>query len=186
MSEHDLYRPVHDYLEQRFRDRIKPPFGEIRSISKVIANTTGGAAAGLWSRPDLCLVAFWRYKYGINWHFSLHSFEVKTKVGCDRRAVYEALSHASMVNYTHLVWHNPAWDPSDQQCGDMHERCMSHGVGLITIGNPANVDTFSIRVPARYHETSGDAVDEFLETRLDSEDREQLLEWINEMRRTLR
>ena len=172
--------------KERFRDRIKPLFGEIRSISKVTASTSGGATAGLWSRPDLCLVALWRYKYGLSWHFGLHSFEVKTQTGCDRRAVYEALNHASLVNYTHLVWHNPAWDPSDRQCGDIHDRCTRHGVGLITINNPANVDTFFVRVPARYHETSGDAVDEFLETRLDPEDRQQLLEWIKEMRQTTR
>ena len=45
MRETDLYPAVHDYLEQRFLDRLRPAYGDLRSISAVTATAGGTGSA---------------------------------------------------------------------------------------------------------------------------------------------
>jgi hypothetical protein len=93
MLERDLYEPVYNYLEVRFRDRLKPPRGDLRHITAITANT-GGNATGLWSKPDLCLISLSRQKYRLTWNLDLHGFEVKPTDCCDVQSVHEALNHS--------------------------------------------------------------------------------------------
>ena len=181
MRESDLYPPVHDFLEQRFRDRLKPTFGELRSISAVTA-TAGGVGSGQWSRPDLALVALWRTKYALSWSLDLHGFEVKTSTGCSPASVHEALSHASLVHYSHLVWHKPDWADDRSDCKAILQRCERYGVGLITFADLGNSDSFTVQRTPRRHDVSGDAVDDFIETRFPEADRMLLGGWIEELR----
>lgn len=181
MRESQLYGPVHDFLEQRFRDRLRPPYGELRSISAITA-TAGAAGSGHWSRPDLALVALWRRKYAMTWSLDLHGFEVKTSTGCTPAAVHEALSHAAHVHYAHLVWHHPEWHDSRSDCIDIKVRCERYGIGLITFERPENSDSFAVRVAASRHEPVGEAVDEFIETRFPEPLRDRLGAWIEELR----
>ena len=97
MPEKDLYEPVRNYLELRFRDRLQPLYGELRPISAITA-TTGGSGTGKWSKPDLCLLALWRHKYSPSWQLDLHGFEVKPDGRCTAEFVHEALNHTSHVH----------------------------------------------------------------------------------------
>lgn len=181
MLEEDLYRPVHDFLEQRFQDRLRPTYGDLRHLSAITARA-GGNETGLWSKPDLCMVAVWRHKYSLSWRFDVHGFEVKPAARCDLTAVHEALNHTSLVHFSHLTWHKPDWNDRDPKCSGIRDRCERHGIGLITFAEEKNVDTFTVRVQARRHSPSGDAIDEFLETRLAPDDRAKLLTWVEELR----
>lgn len=187
MRESDLYAPVHDFLELRFRDRLKPTFGELRGVSAITA-TAGGTGTGIWSKPDLCLAVLWRQKYGLTWQLDLHGFEVKTKAGCTASSVHEALNHTSLVHYAHLVWHNPSWQDDAGDCRAVIDRCSRYGVGLITFDQPfapggaVNANAFNVRLPGRRHEPSGDAVDEFIETRFDKAERDLLSSWLEQVR----
>lgn len=181
MDEEAFYDPVREYLEQRFQDRLKPAYGDLRHLSAITARA-GGSGTGIWSKPDLCVVALWRQKYSLTWRFDVHGFEVKPAERCDLTAVHEALNHTSLVHFSHLVWHAPAWNDRDAKCASIRDRCARHGVGLITFSDELNVDTFTVRVQAQRHTPSGDAVDEFIETRLPAEQRSTLLKWIAELR----
>jgi hypothetical protein len=181
IDEEALYKPVRNFLDQRFQDRLRPTFGDLRHLSAITARA-GGTSTGLWSKPDLCCVALWRYKYALEWRFDVHGFEVKPAARCDLTAVHEALNHTSMVHYSHLVWHKPDWNERDGKCAAILERCERHGIGLITFADERNVDTFATRVAARRQSPAGDAVDEFIETRLEPADRKTLLDWIAELR----
>lgn len=181
MLEEDLYRPVHDFLQQRFQGRLRPTYGDLRPITAVTARS-GGNRSGVWSKPDLCLIALWRQKYTLSWNFDVHGFEVKTQTGCDPTAVHEAHNHTALVHFAHLVWHNPDWSDGDLRCADILKRCSRYGVGLIVFSDPTNVDTFAIKSEARRHEPAGDAIDDFVETRLSKLDRDKLLSWIEDLR----
>ena len=182
MAEKDLYPFVHDYLEQRFRDRFAPRYGEFRSISAVTANASGGTDDGQWTRPDLAIAGLWRFKYGLSWTLDLHSFEVKTATNCDATSVHEALSHTAFVHYSYLTWHVPTWTEECPLYKSIFERCVRHGVGLITFSDPANSDSYVVRVASAKHAPSGEAVDEFIETRFPVPERLKLQKWIEEVR----
>lgn len=181
MLEKELYPLVQVYLNIAFSPRLKPVLGDFRWLSAVTANS-GGTATGVWSKPDLCLVVLWRQKYGLYWNLDLHGFEVKPDGRCSTQSVHEALNHTSLVHYSHLTWHCPAWDEQDRTCHSVLEACTRFGVGLITFSEPENVRSYEIRVPARKHTPTPDALDEFLETRLDATDRDQLQSWVSGLR----
>ena len=181
MSEETLYRPVHDFLEQRFQDRVKPAYGDLRFMSAITARA-GGTNTGIWSKPDLCVIALCRFKYALSWSFDVHGFEVKTTTGCNPTAVHEALNHTSLVSYSHLVWEHPRWDDRDGQCRDIRDRCSRFGVGLIVFSDAANVDSFTVKVAAQRHQPAGDAIEEFIESRLPVDQRHIVLEWVRELR----
>lgn len=180
MLEKDLYPLVQVYLNIAFSPRVGPMFGDFRPLSAVTANS-GGNTTGVWSKPDLCLVALWRQKYGLHWNLDVHGFEVKPLGKCSTQSVYEALNHTSLVHYSHLMWHCPDWDERDQKCHSVLEACNRFGVGLITFLDPSDVRSYEIRVPAHKHAPTPDALDEFLETRLEAADRAQLQSWILEL-----
>ena len=182
MLERDLYEPVYNYLEVRFRDRLKPPRGDLRHITAITANT-GGNATGLWSKPDLCLISLSQRKYSLTWNIDLHGFEVKPAGCCNVQSVHEALNHTSLVNFTYLVWQNERWDQGDDEVSTIVARCSHYGVGLITFAIADDLRSYILRLPGRRHEPSPDAFDEFVETRLSSSDRTKLATWIAELRR---
>ena len=181
MLESDLYQPVQDYLELRFRDRLKPLYGDLRAVSAITA-TAGGSGTGKWSKPDLCLIALWRHKYEPGWCLDLHGFEVKPESRCTAESVHEALNHTSHVHYAHLVWHKPDWDETEFRCRSIIDRCRRFGVGLITLSRPEDAGSYAVRYPAPRHDPAGDAVDEFIETRMPSSDKITLAGWLSEQR----
>lgn len=181
MLEKDLYPQVQNFLELVFRNRLMPRYGDLRSISAITANA-GGPATGIWSKPDLCLITLWRHKYGLRWNLDLHGFEVKPEGRCTVQSVHEALSHTTAVHFSHLTWHCPEWDERDAVCQDVLGSCTRYGIGLITFSRPDEAHLFKVRTPARRHTPSPDALDEFVETRLNAQDKEKVLSWIEELR----
>ena len=182
MRESDLYPAVNDYLEQRYREVLKPRYGDLRSISAITAASGGGTFEGKWTRPDLAMAALWRFEFGLSWTLELHSLEVKTESGCDNVSVHEALSHTAMAHYSYLTWHNPSWDANKSNCSAILERCERYGVGLITFSDPANSSNYCIRLRSARHSPSGEAIDEFIETRFPPAERELLRKWVQELR----
>jgi len=181
MLERDLYEPVDDYLQVRFSASLRPLYGEFKHLTSITA-TAGGNDTGKWSKPDLCLVALWRHKFSPTWQLDLHGFEVKPEHRCTIESVHEALSHTSHVNYAHLVWHSPKWQDADVKCQAIADRCQRHGVGLITMRNECDASSYVIRVPAKRVPISGDATDEFIETRFQPGERHKLIEWLEKVR----
>ena len=94
----------------------------------------------------------------------------------------EALSHTSLVNYAHLVWHCADWDDGAATCHAILDRCAHYGVGLITFSEPANARSYLIRIPARRRAPNPDLVDEFIETRIPPADRDIVAAWVKELR----
>ena len=180
MLEKDLYEPVRDYIDLRFRDRLRPLHGSLRSVTAITA-TSGGSGTGKWSKPDLCIAALWRQRYSATYQFELHGFEVKPRGRCDATSVHEALNHTSHVHYGHLIWHCPEWNDSDKKCAEVAEASRRFGVGLITMSDPENADTYVIRLPAQRHEPSGDAVDSFIENMFTEEAKQSLLSWLSKV-----
>ncbi len=178
MAERDLYPGVHDFIEQRFRAQLAPRYGELHTVSAVTATARGGTDDARWTRPDLALAAVRRFKYDPTWTLDLHSFEVKTDTNCDPTSVHEALSHAALVHFTWLTWHRPGFAEAEPLCRLIHDRCARHGVGLITFDDPANSDSYTVRLRSARHVPDPEAVDEFIETRFEPHARERLQSWL--------
>jgi len=182
VSEVELYPHVERYLRLDFAPRLKPTLGTHLTIASVTA-TSGPIGAGRWSRPDLALVNLWRHKYQPQQHLEVYGFEVKRDGGCDLTSVHETLAHKRLVHFAYLVWHLKSGSFTDPLFATIKENCAAYGLGLISFSDHRDGSSFVIHLEANRGEPDDDAVDEFIETRFDEQQKKRLLSWLQDDRR---
>jgi hypothetical protein len=163
--ESDLYQPLVDFLHSDFYTGQRPKHGNLRLIAQVVADIPA-PTGGTWTQPDVAAVAVSRRKFAATARIDILSFEVKTHAGANLVAVYEALAHARFVNLSYLVWNRPACICNDRPKYDaIAGACEIHGVGLVTVHNPGDRQTYAVRVAPSRSSVSEDALDEFVISR---------------------
>lgn len=131
---------------------------------------------GLWSRPDLAVVAYTRSKFIPSWHTSIYSFEVKTADGIDQSSVYEAFAHTRYVNYSYLVWQSPrSLSESGRRIVAL---CREFSIGAITAENPDDPYCYEVWCEAKRVNIDAPLGDSFITQRLPKGDKEQILNWL--------
>jgi hypothetical protein len=94
--------------------------------------------------------------------------EVKPSDAITVTAVYEALAHLRSATHAYVIYHVPdERDESVKQVIDEARRIgRAHGVGVITIGNPAKWETWEELEEARRNEPDPERLDEFIAVQL--------------------
>mgnify|MGYP003627703695 FL=1 len=139
----------------------------------------GRAGTGIWSRPDFTIATIRRRKYDPVRHLDLIALELKNLAGSTVVAVHEALAHARFAHYAYLVC------PRSVMTVGIHtaieDSCLQHGVGLITFetsvgpNDTPSLTNFEFEVDARRQSPEPDAVDNYIDDRLDDENRARLM-----------
>jgi hypothetical protein len=175
VPEKELYEHVAHYIEIRFSEGIRPRHGPLFRRVEITA-LKGDMGSGKWTRPDLCMLSLWRYKYGTHLNLDVYGFEVKKsgKIGVD--AVHETLAHTRLVNYAYLTV--PCASDDEDWLPPVLESCNLHGVGLITFLDVRNVNSFRIITSAKRFDPSPNALDNFIKTRFSDPVRSELLKCI--------
>ena len=164
-KERDLYEPLINFLYSHFGDSLKSRHGFFHITAQDVSTITDGEG-GQWSRPDVAAIVLRRNRYAATASIDILSFEVKRYNACDLPAVHETLAHARFVNFAYLVWNRPACTCGDQKDFDrILYNCRLYGLGLVTIHDPANLQTFEVKLQPSRSAVGEDAVDEFIETR---------------------
>ena len=173
-TEAQLMAPLHRYLEGPFRNALDlPPDGVC-----IVQDTSVMGGLGRWTRPDFILVSAMRFKLLPGAQVDLHSFELKTETGGGVLAVHEALAQTRFTHFGHFVWHLPEGSKAEPMLDDIVTHCEEHGIGLIRMKAPersAELDGCEVLVDPRRKPTLGSVVDGFLESRLSSEQKANLL-----------
>ena len=147
--------------------------------SLIVQNTArGGAADGLWSKPDLTVAVVSRYIYTPNKQLELYSFELKMPEGCTVYAVHEALAHAAFAHYPYLVVYLPLKHQYEHRLPRMMEQAQGHGVGIIVVSNPGDDKTFDMRLVAQRHAPTPRRIDDFIGRCFDNAHQLALQSWI--------
>jgi hypothetical protein len=162
--EADLYPPLVRYLHLYGAEQFKPKFGTVQIFAEDVS-AVPAQRAGMWTRPDVAAVRVWKGKYSTTKQVHLMSFEVKPYRTGDLAAVHQALAQAQFVNQSFLVWNRPHCVCNDPNYDYVFQSCVAHGVGLIAVHAPSNLQTFEVRLDARVVERTVDELDEFVETR---------------------
>lgn len=152
-----------------------PPQG----FNVVVQNTARtGLPAGRWTRPDLCAACISRYHYAPIPQFDLFSFELKMPSGCNMLAVHEALAHSATAHFPYLCVYLPEGARERAQLPSMLEQSQRHGVGVIIIADPSDLDTYRLALVARRHTPALAKIDGFIDDRFDEANRLALQRWI--------
>ena len=159
------------YLEGPFAKALDLP----PSAGWIVANTaTIGPKSGRWARPDFVAINVMRFQLLPGCQVNVHSFELKTEFGGTLQAVHEALAQTRFTHFGHLVWHLPFGSKAEARLADIAEQCEMHGIGLILIRNPENLESWEIALDPSRKPTPPETVDGFLETRLSHLERTNL------------
>lgn len=101
-------------------------------------------------------------------HLELATFEIKLAAALNVQAVFEALAHRRSATRSYVLGHIPAAEAvaMEEVVSDIAEVARSHGIGLITAGDPADYETWDERVEARRVEPDPERLDTFIATQL--------------------
>lgn len=174
MAESELYAGVQIYLDTVFSEAIKPRSKRSVAISSITA-TAGPYASGTWSRPDLALVSIWYHRFSAMINLDLYGFEVKPVVASSITGVYEAYAHTRFVNYSYFVLQVPVRPISLRPPDDVYAACAECGVGLITLAEASDTNSFRLHLKANRAMPDDGVIDNFIETRFSEADQNRIL-----------
>jgi len=162
-SEASLMARLEQYLKGPFQLYLDLPEGSrcwVRDVSAI------GPRSGQWARPDFVLISASRYRFLPEIQVDVHGFELKPASGGSVQAVSEALAQTRFTHYGHLVWHVRPESRAEIRVSEVETYCEHHGIGLILIRDPTDLNSFEIRCDAERKPTPAPVVDDFLESRL--------------------
>ncbi len=147
MHEADLYPHVQATLESSWAKER-----QIEPLAVEVTTAQGRkATGGRWTRPGLVSVAVRTYRHLPGEYMEVVTFEVKPADAVTVTAVYEALAHLRSATHAYVIFHVPDDSAeSVQQVIDEARRVgRAHGVGVITMGDPRDWDTWNELEEAR-------------------------------------
>jgi hypothetical protein len=145
-AEDALYDPIAAVLNKAWASDSRFQQHVVQVTARQGRRKTGGT----WTRPDIIVAGLRVFPYLPGKYFDLISFEVKPWWGVDVPAVYEALAHRRASTQAYVWLHVP--EAKAPQLEDLleaiHSEAKRHGVGLIVASDPADYETWDIRLDA--------------------------------------
>lgn len=168
----ELYEPMAavirgDWARER---RAHPLAVEVTALQG--RRSTGGT----WSRPDIVSVEIKTYAYVPGKFLEVVTYEIKPADAIDVQAVYESLAHRRSATHSYVILHVPEHRAAQLQ-ESIHDVCMvarSHGIGVVTAGDPSNYDTWEELEDAERSEPDPDRLDMFITTQLSDQTKSKI------------
>lgn len=175
--ESDLYEPVLKVLLQDWAPSVKLDPGHI--YAEITAHQGRRKTGGTWTRPDITLVSFHRFKHLPDPVFDVITVEIKPAGKMDITAIYEAAAHGRFASRSLAFFQVPAEFDADES--DVFQECQReaerHGVGLITATDVGDFDTWEVHLDGRRRAPDPISMDEFLSQQLSDKGKETLAGW---------
>lgn len=169
--EFDLYAPTRTVLAEEWaRDHRTDP------IAVEITALKGSRLAGIWSKPDITSIQIRTFPYVPGKHLEVVTFEVKPVTAINVYAVYEALAHRRAATHSYVLLHIPPEnaDILENDIQGIAETARAHGIGVITVGDPAGYQSWEEREQALRVEPDPARLNEFIAGQLSEETREAI------------
>jgi len=163
-QEKDLYEPIAKVLRRDWaKDRRSTPLGV-----EIIAFQGKRATGGTWSRPDIVSIEVRNFIYLPSKILDVVTFEVKPHSSIDVQAVYEAVAHRRSSTHAYVILHVPSSDVGrlEEDIRVVRAVARSHGVGVITVDDPADYSTWEELEEATRVEPDPARLHEFIETQI--------------------
>ncbi len=138
-SESALYPPLYEYIKQTWA----PGDGIRRFVVDTTANLGRKKTHGIWTRPDLSLVAVHAYPYIPGKTVELVTFEIKPANNFGIEGVFETAAHSRAAHRSYLMIHTPEGKPDlEGKFKRLVDECERFHLGLTIFGNPDDWETF--------------------------------------------
>ena len=167
VHEADLYPDIKATLETFWaKERQIEPLAV-----EITASQGSKATGGRWTRPDLVSVAVRTYRYVPGKYMEVVTFEVKPSDAINVTAVYEAVAHLRSATHAYVIFHVPDEEAEavKQTIDEARHVGRADGVGVITIADPQNWETWNELEEARRIELDPERLDEFISVQLNQD-----------------
>ena len=138
VRERDLYEPVRQYIEQTWVDD--------EDIKRFVVDKTADLGRkktyGVWTRPDLSLVAIHTFTYIPGKTIELVTFEVKPADDFRIEGVFETAAHSKAAHRSYLMIYTPNGKPDTPKFKRLESECKRFRLGLILFDKPDDWKTY--------------------------------------------
>jgi hypothetical protein len=158
--EEDLYAHVERVLRETWAKDLGFAWFHVSVTARQGRRPTGGR----WTRPDITVLSLKRYRYLPGVNMEVWSFEVKSLEGLDVSSVYEAVAHTRFTTRAYLIFPFPE-KPNEAQAAlleDLQAEAARHGIGLITMVDPADYGSWEERVKPSRSNAEPERINEFI------------------------
>jgi hypothetical protein len=172
-AEVPLYEPFQKVIQTGYvlDEDLKPWICEITAFQG--RRNTGG----LWTRPDITLVAMQTFVYVPGKLFEVITFEIKPNIETAMEGVYEAAAHSAFAHRSYLAFP----DSKEYDKSPLYERiqdeCERFRLGLILFEDVSNWDTYTFEVSAERNDPDPQAVNDFIKGQISEKGREEIQRW---------
>lgn len=97
----------------------------------------------MWSRPDITSVEVRAFGYVPGKWVDVTTFEIKPADSIAVSAIYEARAHRTSATHAYVVLHVPDGTVPDSPLDDMLAVAREQQIGVITVVDPADYDTWN-------------------------------------------
>lgn len=157
-----LYQPLLETLKSEWIKEMQIEADEIHF--EISASLGRKATGGVWTRPDITAVSVRSFPHLPGKYLDIWTFEVKALHSLNILGVYEAAAHASRATRSIALLQVPPQLNADHEA--ILERCDREAerlrVGLITFSDPANFETWYLRIDAPRMDTAPEALEELI------------------------
>ena len=167
-----IYSDVMKVLVNRFG----PEKMGYRDIDVFDTSRSGKRGTGVWTHPDLVMVANPRRRSSASEVRRVHAIEVETEDGFDLKSVYQAHAQGRGANYSWVFGSKQPfvskgdWDRVKWTAEDL-------GVGLVTFEKPHLMSTWTVHFEPEFRETTSVERAGFLEQTVSAAGIEAIGEW---------
>lgn len=173
-AERDLYEPVATVLrgpwakDSRFRHHVV----------EITASQGRRNTGGTWTRPDIVVAALRVFPFLPGKFFDLITFEIKPSWALNVTAIYEALAHRRAANQSYLWLHSTDLEADSENLDRLTEEAERHGIGLIVATDPADYNSWDLRVAPSRVEPDPEALNEFIALQISDGAKDELAAWV--------
>jgi hypothetical protein len=172
-AEIPLYEPFQKVIQTGYvpDNDLKPWICEITAFQG--RRNTGG----LWTRPDVTLIAIQTFVYVPDKLFEVITFEIKPNIDTAMEGVFETAAHSAFAHRSYLALPDSD-DYEDNPLFDrIRDECERFGLGLILFEDVANWDTYTFEVSADRKSPDPQAVNDFIKGQISEKNREEIQRW---------
>ena len=163
-GESALYKPISEVVSQWFVKERRIDDDDFRL--QITAHQGRRRTGGMWTRPDITLVAVHSYPFIPGKALELITFEVKPPTVDPMSGLFEAASHRAFAHRSYLVIHADALEADGEAGRRLVSEADRLGVGVITFKDVAAWDTYSIEVEADHQIPDPFELNSFVEQQL--------------------
>lgn len=134
---------------------------------------------GMWTRPDIVLIAVNTYSYYPGKVMDVISFEIKHYKNVSVAGVFETASQSRYASKSYFCLYLPqGWPENDGDFERIQNECERFGVGLLYFSDPKNYDTFEVLVEPERKEPDPSEINNFILVQIGEKQKNKIAEML--------